>query len=73
MIRELIKPTKVVYNAVLIPTAISANAFCNVTELVTSTFANAVPNIKRNPVTVPTMPNARHDSAMNQPTSLDWL
>ena len=31
-------------------------------------FSNAVPNIYKKPVTVPTIPNARQDSAMNHPT-----
>ena len=73
MISELTNPTKVVQRAVLIPTAMSANACCNVAAFVTSTFANAVPNIIKKPVTVPTIPSARHDSDMNHPTSLFWL
>ena len=69
MIREHTNPINVVYNAVLIPIAISESARCNVAEFDTSIFANAVPNIIRNPVTVPTIPSARHDSATNHPTS----
>ena len=65
---EHINPTKVVYNAVLIPTAINPNAFCKEAELDTSILEKAVPNIKRNPVTVPTIPSAKQDSAINQPT-----
>ena len=33
-------------------------------------FANAVPSIIRKPVTVPTIPRARHDSDINHPTLL---
>ena len=73
MISEDTNPTRVVQSAVLIPVAISASACCNVAAFVTSTFANAVHNIIKKPVTVPTIPIARHDSAMNQPTSLFWL
>ena len=68
MISEHINPTKVVYRAVLIPTAINSSAFCKEAELVTSILEKAVPNIKRNPVTVPTIPRAKHDSATNHPT-----
>ena len=70
MMSEHIRPINVVHNAVLIPTAISDNAFCKVTAFDTSTSANAVPNIIKNPVTVPTMPSARQDSDINHPTSL---
>ena len=69
MMREHIRPTNVVHNAVLIPIAISDNAFCKVIAFYTSTFSNAVPSIIRKPVTVPTIPSARHDSEMNHPTS----
>ena len=68
--REHTRPTNVVHSAVLIPTAISDNAFCKVTAFDTSTFANAVHNIIKNPVTVPTIPSARQDSDINHPTSL---
>ena len=69
MISEHTNPTRVVQSAVLIPSAMSDNACCNVNAFDTSTFANAVPSIIRKPVTVPTIPSARHDSDMNHPTS----
>ena len=72
MISELTNPTKVVQRAVLIPIAMSDNACCNVAAFDTSTFSNAVPNIIKKPVTVPTIPSARHDSETNHPTSLFW-
>ena len=62
---------RVVYNAVLIPSAMLIKASCSEAELVTSISVKEVPNINRNPVTVPTIPKARHASAMNHPTSGD--
>ena len=67
--KEHSKPMRVVYNAVLIPSAMLIKASCSEAELVTSMSVKEVPNISRNPVTVPTIPNAKEASAMNHPTS----
>ena len=45
MMREHIRPTNVVHNAVLIPNAISDNAFCRVIAFDTSTLSGPYANV----------------------------
>ena len=64
-----IRPTRVVYKAVLIPEAMPSIASCNVLKPVTSIAEKVVPSMRMNPITVPTIPKVRHDSAMNHSVS----